>query len=77
MFDGIVVDIVEARPIPFLIPNAGIPIIVPYLAAACVIPTINLKRSPAMQSTKKAGKVMAVIRFEQQMIMVVQNYPGA
>ena len=77
MLDRIVVDVVKARPIPLFIPNTRVPIIMPHLAAPRVVPLVDLKRGCAVQLAKKTGQIMAAIGLEQQMVMVVEDDPGA
>lgn len=77
MLDGVVVNIVEARPQPALVADAGVPVAVPDRPAHRSIKQVDLARRTAVQPVEEDGQPRSVARLQQQMVMVVENSPGS
>jgi len=76
MLDRVVVNVVETCPQVSLSSDATIPIIMPNLPAYRAVLLIDLARGAAVKPSEESKEGLALLGFEDHMVVVIKDYPG-
>lgn len=76
VFDGIVMDVVEARPKIMFPANASVPVSVPNGSATRVVQRVQLICGASIESLHEFSKVKPMLWKKEKVIMVCENHPS-
>src|SRR5688500_20201807 len=77
MFDGIVIDVIKARPEVTLASNADIPITIPNCPSAFLVEGIHFIRSSPVTMLHKRTKIVSKCRKKKEMVVIRKHNPGS